>query len=195
MFTAVQAAEEFKDIIPVLRESWQRAWRDMLTRFNDPNWDGRCRSTVIQMQAVIHFRLATYDHHLVTPHIIDNRHVFVVNESGLFHFKQLDSGHCSKNIPTRAAMAFLEQDEIPGFESYSRFTVGLVPKPDWTDYVGIYMTFPKATGQNNWVLDITKTAVDIDTLQNEFDESVSQPPRRFKPIRKPGEKRRGEAGA
>src|SRR5882672_189223 len=115
MFTAVQAADEFSEIIPVFRDSWKLAWRDMLTKYNDPVWDNRCRSTVIQMQAVIHAGMATYDNQSVTRYVIDNRHVFVVEDRGLFHLKQLDDRHCSSNYRTRAAVAFLEQEEIPGF--------------------------------------------------------------------------------
>jgi hypothetical protein len=143
------------------------------------------------MQAVIHARELFNGSPDVAYFKINNRHVFTVRDNGLFKMKQFDENHCSCNYMTQAAIEFDSQAELPGFEDYQRFTVGFIPKADWTDYVGIYLAFPKALRQRpNWVLDITGTPVDIESLQEEFNEPISQPERRFKP-RKQSEKRSG----
>lgn len=194
MLTAIQATEKFEAIIPVFRESWKLAWRDMVSTYNDPNWDNRCRSTVIQMQAVNHAKELTMDNPDINHLNFDSRHLFLFQDQWLFGLKQLDDRHCSKNFPTPAALAFAKQQELAGLEAYPRYTIGLLPNPDWTDYIGVFLTYPKATGQNNWVLNITGAPVDIESLQSEFNEPISQPERRFRPIRRAGEERSGESG-
>jgi hypothetical protein len=193
--TATQAAEEFADVIPVFRRAWEMAWADNMNRFNEPGWDNSCRSHVIQMQAVIHTRELFDSSPDVAYHKINNRHVFTVRDNGLFKLKQFDENHCSSNFSTKAAREFESQIRLDGFEEYQRFTIGFIPKPDWTGYVGIYLAYPKALRKRpNWVLDITSgTAVDIESLQNEFDEPISQPERRFKP-KKQSDRRTGRTG-
>jgi len=196
MLNSMGAAREFGDVIPLFREAWKLAWADIIGRFNEPGWDNRCRSQVIQMQAVIHARELLSGNPDVRHFMIDNRHVFSVRNCGLFRLKQLDENHCTSNYATSAARAFDGQSQLSGLEEYQRFTIGLMPNPDWTDYVGIYMTFPKALRQRpNWVLDITGTPIDVESLQDEFNESVSKPERRFKPLRKQSEERAANIGA
>jgi hypothetical protein len=195
MLTSMQAAEEFSDVIPVFSEAWKRAWTDILSKYNEPGWDNSCRSHVIQMQAVIHAREMFNGSPDVAYFRIDNRHVFTVRDNGLFKMKQFDENHVSSNYATVAAKVFDSQVQLLGLEDYQRFTVGFIPKPDWTSYVGIYLTFPKALRKKpNWALDITTgTAEDIESLQEQFDEPISQPERRFKP-RKQSEKRAEGSG-
>ena len=190
MLTAKQSAQEFSGEIPIFRQAWEMAKDDILKRFNEPGWDDSCRSHVIQMQAVIHARELFYKSPGVRYFTINKRHVFSVRDSGLFRLKQLDENHCTSNYGTDAAKAFDSDSALPGFDEYQKFTVGFVPKPDWTGFVGIYLTFPKAFKEKpNWVLDITGEPVDIESLQEEFNESISQQERRrFKP-RKQSEKR------
>jgi hypothetical protein len=187
MLTSTQAAEEFKDEIPMFREASRRAWGDILSKYNEPGWDNSCRSHVLQMQSVLHAKEIFHSNAGVKHFTIDNRHVFIVREKGLFHFKQFDENHCTSNARTPAAELFYSQSELPQLEGCQRFAVGLIAKADWTGYVGIYMTYPKAFRKKpNWVLNITGTPVDIEALQDEFDESVSQPERRIKPRARPG---------
>ena len=187
----MQAAEEFSDVIPIFAQAWNMAWGDLMDRFNEPGWDNSTRSHVIQMQAVSHARELFNGSPDVAYFTVNNRHVFQVRDNGLFKFKQLDQNHCSSNYPTPAAFEFENQGRLYGLEDCQRFTVGFIPNPDWTDYVGIYITFPKALRQApNWVLDITSgVAIDIESLQEEFDERISQPERRFKPIKQPGKRK------
>jgi hypothetical protein len=194
MLTSTEAAEEFSDVIPIFSRAWKMAWTDIVSKYNEPEWDNSCRSHVIQMQAVIHAR-EMFDGSADVAYLkIDNRHVFTVRDNGLFKLKQFDGNHASSNYMTVAARAFDSQVELMGFESYQRFAVGFIAKPDWTSYVGIYMTFPKALRKKpNWVLDITSgTAVDIEPVHEEFDEPISKPQRRFKP-KKQSEKRADDA--
>jgi hypothetical protein len=192
MLTSMQAAEQFEEFIPGLREAWKLAWADMLTKYNDPRWDDRVRSNVIQMQAVSHARELFQGNPRVRHDQIDGRHVFVILEKGLFRLKQLDENHCTSNYQTDAARRYDGTKSLPGFEGYQRLTVGLMPDTNWTNYVGVFMTFPNGFRKKpNWVLDITGVPVDIDALQTEFNESVSQPERRFKPRRKSEERADG----
>ena len=194
MRTSTQAAEEFKLEIPQFREASHLAWRDIVTKYNEPGWDNSCRSHVLQMQSVIHAQEIFHGNSDVEHFTIDNRHVFVVRKKGLFHFKQFDENHCTSNAKTPAAELFYSQSALPNLEDYQRFAVGLIAKPDWTEYVGIYMTYPRAFKKKpNWVLNITGTPVDIEFLQNEFNESVSKPERRFKPKTRPGKQADGTA--
>ena len=195
MLTSTQAAEEFSDVIPTFRRAWEMAWDDLMNRFNEPGWDNSTRSHVIQMQAVLHTRELFDGSPDVAYFTINNRHVFTVRDNGLFKLKQFDENHCSSNYSTRAARAFESQAQLRGLEDYQRFTIGFIPKPDWTERIGIYLAYPKALRKRpNWVLDITTgTPVDIESLQNEFDEPISQPERRFKP-KKQSDKRTGRTG-
>ncbi len=195
MLTLTQAADEFSDIMPVFTQAWTMAWSDILSRFNEPGWDNSCRSHVLQMQAVIHARELFSGNKEVRYFTYNNRHVFAVRNNGLFKVKQLDENHCSSNAKTTAAVVFDSQAPLEGFAEFQRFTVGLLPKADWLDYIGIYLTFPNGFREKpNWVLDITSgKPVDIEALQNEFPEHISQPERRFKP-KKQSEKRADGTG-
>jgi hypothetical protein len=189
--TSMQAAEEFSDVIPIFSKAWNMAWIDLRDRFNEPGWDNSTRSHVMQMQAVNHARDLFNGSPDVAYFTFNNRHVFQVRDNGLFKLKQLDENHCSSNYSTLAARQFENQGQISGLEDCQRFTVGFIPNPDWTDYIGIYLTFPTKLGAKpNWVLDITNgVGVDIESLQQEFDERISQPERRFKPIQQPGKRK------
>jgi hypothetical protein len=196
MLTSIQAAKEFEGVIPVFREAWRLAWVDILGKFNEPGWDNSCRSQVLQMQAVIHAKELFHGNSDVNHFKVEVRNLFLIREAGLFGLKQFDENHCTKNYATDGAKLFDSQSELPGLGDYQRYTVGILAQEDWTDYVGIYMACPRAIRQRpNWVLDITGEPVDIESLQSEFNESISQPTeRRFKPLRKQSEERADDTG-
>jgi hypothetical protein len=190
MLTSLEAAEEFGDVIPGFSEAWALALADMFGIYNNPDWDNSVRSQVIQMQAVIHAKQLFAGNPDVQHFKFNNRNIFAVRESGVFMLKQLDENHCTSNYGTPSAKAFDGQEELSGMPEYQRFAIGPVPNLDFTEFVGVYMTSPKAYRQKpNWVLNITGgVPVDIEPLQTLFDEPVTKPSRRFKPLRKQSEK-------
>jgi len=171
-------------VIPPLRESWKRAWADITTDYNNPEHDNRCRSTILQMQAVIHAKRLTAEFLDYRP--IATRHLFVFPDVAVFRLKKLDQLHLSRNYPTRTSDAIYRQEGLPGLNDIPWLTGGLVPDEDWVEPVGTFITYPKYSGANNWVIDITAEPHDIEELQTTFHEEMETPDaesRRFRPKR------------
>jgi hypothetical protein len=193
--TSPEAIEQLRPVFPPLRESWQRAWADLTGKYNNPEHDNRCRSTILQMHAVIHAKRLTAEFLDYTP--IETRHLFVLPDVAVFRLKKLDQQHLSRNYPTETSNKIYRQQGLPGLDDLPWFTVGIVPNEDWVDYAGIFIAYPKWSGANNWVIDITGEPHDIDELQTTFHEdfeATDGESRRFKPKRT-DQQRRTDAGS
>jgi hypothetical protein len=112
-------------------------------------------------------------------------HLFVLPEVAAIRFEKLDQQFLSRNYPTATAEGIYRQEGLPGLEEIAWLTVGIVPNADWTDYAGVFMTCPKSSSANHWVLDITSgIARDINEFQITFDDALEKPAqRRFRPRR------------
>jgi hypothetical protein len=188
--TSSGAINTLGPVIPSLRESWKRAWSDITGEYNNPEHDNRCRSTLLQMQAVIHAKRLTAE--FLDYKYIDTRHLFVLPEVAVFRLKKLDQHHLSKNYPTDTSNKIYRQQGLPGLDDIPWLTVGLVPDEDWVEPVGTFITYPKYSGANNWVLDISGEPQDIEDLQTTFYqdiEATDAQSRRFRPKRTDTEKR------
>ena len=190
LMTSTKAIERLAPVIPLMRESWKRAWGDITGEYNNAEHDNRCRTTILQMQAVIHAKRLTAEY--LDYKCVETRHLFILPGVAVLRLKKLDQEHLSRNYPTKTSERIYRQQGIPGLEDMPWLTVGLVPNEDWVDYAGIFITYPKWSGANNWVISITGEPQDIDQLQTTFYEEIetsNAQPRRFKPKRTDQERR------
>jgi len=58
--TSPEAIKTLAPVFPSLRESWKKAWADITGEYSHPEYDNRCRSTQLQMHAVIHAKRLTF---------------------------------------------------------------------------------------------------------------------------------------
>jgi hypothetical protein len=191
--TSNQAIQMLEPIIPVFRQAWVEAWdevRDLL----HPEYDNRTRTSLLHMHAVMRAKALTYGG-TIGYRCVETRHLFLVGESAVLRLKKLDDQHIARNYPTETSEKIYRQEGLPGLEDRPWLTVGLVPNKDWTDYAGIYLTYPRHSGANNWVVNITAQPQDIDKLQNNFDESLNESTRRrFRPKRDGDDRQAGADG-
>jgi hypothetical protein len=182
MLTAVEAAEEFTAEVPIFCQAWQDGWLSASNSF-DPLDDARCRTTILQMRAVSAARTLFDGNPEIEYMCAQNMHLLVVRDIAVFRFKKLDQQFLSRNYPTATAEGIYRQEGLPGMEDIPWLTVGIVPNTDWTDYSGVYMTCPRSSASNNWVLNISSgVAKDINELETNFDHELEQPERaRFRP--------------
>ena len=182
--TAREASETFREEFPVFGQACRNGW-DEATRVFHPQDDNRCRTTLLQMRAVIAAQQLFYAGQRFRYQCVQTMHLFVLPEIAVIRFKKLDQQFLSRNYPTPTAEGLYRQEGLPGFEVVPWLTVGVVPNADWTDYSGVFMTCPRSPGANNWVLDITSgIARDINDFETTFDDALEEPAqRRFRPRR------------
>lgn len=181
--TIEHAMEYLQPVLSIFTQAWRAAWDDMLNRYNDPDWDKRCRSTVLQMQAVIHAKRLCHGMPEVICLPFEQRSLFQYREVAIIQLKQLDEQMRARNYQTQTAKSFASQDELRGLSALPRLTIGLVPDAHWLSIAGIYVTFPHSISGNNWVLDISGDPVDVNTTEFAFDEPGVAQTNRWQPKR------------
>ena len=180
-----------KNVLPVLSGSWAKAfWKVAYGEYFHPDHDSRCRSTLLQMQAVIHAKAPLMNDHGARYCCLCSQHVFTLPDIAHLVMKGLSSiSLCPSFSPTRRAKRFYSEAELPGLENLPRLICGLVPNHTWSEINGIYITSPRKEGSSiNWVLDIYDAKEHIDNLQFELEfESKPKKPR-FRPKDVPAER-------
>ena len=156
-------------VLPVLSESWEKAWHDVDVsgRFYDEEHDRRCQSCILQMRAVIYAKELLKNAHGARYHSRQNQHIITIPSIAHVVLKQLSATClCPKFAPTSHARKFYSQDDLHGLEDLPRLACGPVINHDRTALVGVYLILPKKEGRaNNWMLDISYTAASIDNKQ------------------------------
>lgn len=204
--TQNQAIEQIgAPIIMALSQAWKNAWDDIRGQFNNPDFDNRTRSSLLQALAVIHARLTLQD--LGVNYVCDEtQHIFVVPGVARVIFKKLDEARRpikNRTDRTRALFQSTLFDDLP------TLVVGMATDYNWVGFIGIYLYSPKSNSAgNSWTLEITDGIVAIDEDQakfvslmdeTEFDETTETKPKpKFKPKYDPnigeGEEEAGSGG-
>ena len=182
--TQNQAIEQIgAPIIMALSQAWKNAWDDIRGQFNNPDFDNRTRSSLLQALAVIHARLTLQD--LGVNYVCDEtQHIFVVPGVARVIFKKLDEARRpikNRTDRTRALFQSTLFDDLP------TLVVGMATDYNWVGFIGIYLYSPKSNSAgNSWTLEITDGIVAIDEDQakfvslmdeTEFDETTETKPK------------------
>ena len=169
--TQSDAIIQVGNVLSVLSDSWRKGWNDTLGRFFEPEHDRRCRSCILQMQAVIHAKKPLMSDYGARLHSRHSQHIFTIPDIAHIVMKQLRAADLCPNFsPTTHARQFYSQDDLPGLENSPRLICGPVLSHDWTALDGIYLTFPNKEGRaNNWVLNISDHAAPVDNGQLQID--------------------------
>lgn len=168
--TEEEAQSKLKNIIPILRESWERAWADIQGRFFEPEHDLRCRSVILQMQAVIYAKNLLVHDQRIHYHSRHTQHIFKIPGTAYIVMKQLRPSLIPNFNRTKHATHFYSQGILKGLEDHPRLICGLVPNQDWTEIGGIFLTFPNREGlANNWELNISAGVEPVDVAQTRID--------------------------
>lgn len=180
-------------VIPAISRSWKRAWDDIRGPFNHPGHDNRCRSILLQMQAVIHMRDQEAGPLGIKYMCDQTQHMFIAPDGdACFIFKKLDENRQPHKNDTDRSKALYQSLLFPEFPT---LVAGLVPAQNWLSYVGIYLCRPNKKGDgNSWEMEITNKIIlnedSQDTLtlleSPNFDEQIEKPKTKFTPKRNHG---------
>ena len=168
--TEIEAQKKLGKEISILRESWKKAWQDIYGQFFHPEHDPRCRSVILQMQAVIHAKEPLIRDCGARYHLRHTQHIFEIPETAYIVMKQLRTNRNPIYNRTKHAAHFYSQTMLKGLQGHPRLICGFVPTVDWVEIAGIYLTFPNSEGlSNNWELDISAGVEPIDVAQVRMD--------------------------
>lgn len=167
--TAIEKLGE--PLLKAVSESWKGAWDDLRGQYNNPDHDNRCRSVLLQMQAVIRMRRISGS--LGVRYLCDQtQHLFILPDTCCIVFKKLDEDNRPSVNQTERAKALLQSTLFPDLPT---LIVGMAPTESWLSYTGVFLCCPNKFGTgNSWVLNITDGVKPIDSAQTVILPVISE---------------------
>lgn len=170
--TEVYAREFLAPYVPCLYKAVQHGWDTYQNRFLDPAIEPRTRAGLIHDFAAEYAKNELCKHPTVVPLRINDRSIIKIQDQVLISFKKFDEQLLTSNYLTSSAKQFNAQQHLRGIpDTLPRFFVGYVAKEDFTELIGIFITFPKDSESLNWSFEISASQC-IEAQQYSFEEQL-----------------------
>lgn len=174
------AKEFLKPYYPVLQASIQHGWSQYHQVYTHPDHEARTRANLIHDHAVGYAKQNLAPMAGIRYLRVQERNLFQIRDTVILSFKKLDQQLLGSNYPTSFALEFAKQEHLPGIpDSLPRLNVGYVPDVTFTQLYGIFVTYPKSTGELNWSFQITDSEA-IEAAQFTFEEQLTSAKKRVK---------------
>jgi|GEM_PF-1213258 len=181
MLTKAQAENYLQPYMVAIQETITTGFAYYYERYGDVCHKHQARSRanlvndhIVDFAKSILTRLAG-----VKQFTIFGRHLFIIQDKLVLHFKKLDHRKISSNYPTLFALDYNRQLELPGVPpTLPRLIAGFVPSKDWSRIEGIYITCPYGD-TIAWDINVTSQhALETIPLQLTKDEQSTVPNRK-----------------
>lgn len=170
--TEAYAREFLAPYVPCLYNSVQHGWNTYQNKFLDPAIEPRTRAGIIHDFATEYAKNELCNQAAVVPLRINDRSIFKIQDQALICFKKLDEQLLTSNYPTSFATQFNSQQHLRGIpDTLPRLFVGYVAKEDFTELIGIFVTFPRSSESLNWSFEISSSEC-LETEQFSFEEKL-----------------------
>jgi len=99
-----------------------------------------------------------------------NHQLLIFQGSAYLSIKKLDENFMPNYATTARSIRYYRQSHLPTLEGLPKIVCGAKISSDWTRIDGVFLTQPRNSYANNWVLNITEAAVAhaMDENQDKF---------------------------